>query len=335
MELRHPLVLLLIPLIIIIYLFINRKRKNNYIGGSKIANTNYIKESTYYKKKLRSYKIFLFLVKTMCFISIIISVILLSRPARIETRKINEYNRDIFICMDVSLSVNELNEELVDELKKLVKKLDGERIGISIFNTSSVTLVPLTDDYDYLNDTLDQLKTSFHALGSNGSKYYDENYLYNYSYLMSGTLEDNQTKGSSLIGDGLASCVFSFSNLDEKNRTRAIIFTTDNDLAGTPSLTLDEAATISKKKKIVVYGISPKVVTKKNEFKDAMLKTNGKYYNITDLKINNIVSDINKTSKTLLDTKKETKEYDIPAFPFIFLLSSIILLFIASRKVVK
>lgn len=335
MELRHPYILLLIPLIFIIYFLINRKRKNNYVGGSKIANTNYIKESAYFKKKLRSYKVFLFLVKTMCFISIIISVIMIARPARVETKKVNEYNRDIFICMDVSLSVNELNEQLVDELKKLIKKLDGERIGISIFNTSSVTLVPLTDDYDYLNDTLDQLQTSFNALGQNGRNYYDENYLYNYSYLMSGTLEDNQTKGSSLIGDGLASCIFSFSNLDEKDRSRAIIFTTDNDLQGTSSLTLDEAATISKKKNIVVYGISPKIVTKKEEFKKAMLKTNGKYYNYADLKINNIVSDINKMSKTLLDTKKETKKYDIPSLPFIFLLSSIILLFVVSRKVVK
>ena len=334
MELRHPLILLLIPLIIIAYIVINYKRKNNYFGGSKIANTGYIKSSPYYKKKIRAYKLFLFIAKTLCFASIIISIIMLARPARIETKKINEYNRDIFICMDVSLSVNDLNKELVDELKKLVKELDGERIGISIFNTSSVTIVPLTDDYEYLEDVLDQLKKSFNSLA--GNNYTSDDYLYNVYYLLSGTLEDNEEKGSSLIGDGLASCVFSFSNLDEKERTRIIIFTTDNDLAGTPTLTLDEAATISKKKKIVVYGISPKDITTKNkkEYKDAILKTNGKYYDFANLKIKTIVDDINKTSKTLLDTKKETKEFDIPEMPFIFLLSSVILLFIINRKVV-
>ena len=34
--------------------------------------------------------------------------------------KVNEYNRDIFLCMDVSFSVNDLNKEIVDALKDTV-----------------------------------------------------------------------------------------------------------------------------------------------------------------------------------------------------------------------
>ena len=36
--------------------------------------------------------------------------------------------------MDVSASVNELNEEIVKSLKEVVQGLKGERFGITIFN---------------------------------------------------------------------------------------------------------------------------------------------------------------------------------------------------------
>ena len=62
--------------------------------------------------------------------------------------------------------------------------------------------------------------------------------------------------GSSLIGDGLASCVFRFDRLDEE-RARSIVFATDNALAGEPLVTLSDAAQLAAERGIRVYAVAP------------------------------------------------------------------------------
>ena len=158
MELRYPYVIVFLIIISILIFFLSKKKVNKYITGSKIANTHYLKSSDYYKQKVKKYSIIKKMVLSLFFISFICCSILLSRLTKVQTIKTNQYNRDIYLCMDVSSSVDELNLELVETLKSTVNKLHGERFGISIFNTSSVTLVPLTDDYTYVIDTLNQIK---------------------------------------------------------------------------------------------------------------------------------------------------------------------------------
>lgn len=335
MELRYPLFILLIISITFIFIIFQKKKKINYTIGSKIANTNYIKNTDYYQKKLRKYNIIKKIITISCIIAILSSSILISRLATVESNNLNIYNRDIFLCMDVSTSVDELNLELVENLKNTLDSLKGERIGISIFNTSSVVLSPLTDDYNYIKNILNNIKKSLEIHSPNST--YDKNsddYLYLYYYIINGTNEGALMKGSSLIGDGLSSCAYSFSNLEEE-RTRIIIFSTDNDLAGKPLVTLDKAADIVKQKGIKVYGISPKEITdkNKNEFKNSVEKTGGKYYEHSLTNVSSIVNDIEKTSKTLLKDQIETKKIDIPQIPFIILLGSIIVIIILNKKV--
>lgn len=336
MELRYPIVILIILIVIICYFIFSKKEKGKYTSGSKIANTNYIKNTDYYKKKIKEYKLITKIIQLSCWVAIISSTVLIARLTKIETTNVNEYNRDIFLCMDVSSSVDELNVELVESLKNTVNSLHGERFGISIFNTSSVTLVPLTDDYDYVNDVLDEIKESIDANSAYSYDYTQDDYFYVKNYIVSGTLEGNETRGSSLIGDGLTSCVYSFSNLDEE-RTQIIIFSTDNDLAGTPLVTLDKAAQISKSKGIKVFGIGTKIMKTedRNEFKAAVETTQGKFYEHSNATVNNIVGDIEKTSKSLLKNQIETKEIDIPQIPFVILTFSVSILIIMNRKVIR
>ena len=335
MEIRYPFVIIIV-IITIACCFIFTKKKNiKYKNGSKIANTQYLKNTNYYKKKIKEYNISKKIIIILFCFAIICSTILTSRLAKIETSNINQYNRDIFLCMDVSTSVDDLNLELVQSLKSTINQLHGERFGISIFNTSSVILVPLTDDYDYIINVLDEIKKSIKLNNSNDyNKYFDEDYYYVRSYIYLGTTEENQTRGSSLIGDGLASCIYSFSNLNEE-RTRIIIFSTDNDLAGTPIVTLEKAAKISKSKNIKVFGIGTKTMKKsdKESFKKATEKTGGKFYEHSKSTVNNIVNDIETTSKSLLKNQIEVKELDIPQIPFILLLISIFGIIIYSKKV--
>lgn len=335
MELRYPFVIVILVLLVIASFFLFKNKKKNYTAGSKIANTHYVKNTSYFKKKLKEYKIMITLIQVACIIGIISSIVLISRLARVETTNMNEYNRDIFLCMDVSSSVDDLNLELVETLKDTVTSLKGERFGISIFNSSSVILVPLTDDYDYVASILDKIKTSIEVNNNISSiSSDDKDYFYYRNYVLSGTLEGNEQRGSSLIGDGLTSCVYSFSNLEEE-RTRIIIFTTDNDLAGTPLVTLDKAAQISKKNGIKVFGIGTKLMYSKDktEYENAVLATGGKFYLHSNSTVGDIVSDIESTSKSLLKDQVITKKIDMPQVPFLILVLSVFALILIGKKV--
>jgi len=337
MEIRYPVVLIFIPLVLFLVFFFTKKKKAIYKEGSKIANTDLIMKTDYFKKKIREYNI----IKNFVYVSfvaiIILLLLLISRPSKLDKKEINKYNRDIILCMDISASVDELNLELVDSLKDTVSKLHGERFGISIFNTSSVLLVPLTDDYDYITNTLDTIHKSLELNTSNNISDYNsvDGYFYLRDYIRSGTLEGNKERGSSLIGDGLASCVYSFSKKDSK-RTKLIIFSTDNELEGTPLVSINEAAKISKKENIKVFGIGTKIMKAeaRNELKDSVLLTGGKYYEHSSNTVNNIVRDIEKTSTSLLKSKTETKRYDIPEVPFILFLGFFALFIFYSKKVI-
>ena len=185
MEIMYPFIIYISIPIILILIFLKLKQKSIYKDGTKVANTQYIKNTSYYKSVLMKYKIFSHLVKIACLISVFLSLFLVSRPVKTEIYASPLFSRDIFLCMDVSTSVNELNGQLVKDLKKMVNSLKGERFGISIFNSSSVLLVPLTDDYDYVLNILNTLDESFKA--SNSYDYSMENF-YIRNYISSGTL---------------------------------------------------------------------------------------------------------------------------------------------------
>lgn len=329
MELVYPWVLIIgIPLLIITILW-NIKKQSKFKNGSKVANTKYIKNMPYYKKIMRKYKLLAAAIKVICVSTIILSLILFARPVSVDTIEPEKYNRDIFLCMDISTSVIELNKQIVQQFKKIVKELKGERIGITIFNRSAVIMVPLTDDYDYLLETLDKLEDGFESFGDGSSIGSLADYYYNYA----GTMEGPDESGSSLIGDGLASCVYAFSNLEE-NRARSIIFSTDNDLQGTPIYTLEEAAQVCKSKGVTVYGITTDFVYNEDDFEDAIELTGGKLYQSdSSSTMKDIVQNINNREKTLLKGTKKTIKTGIPQVPFIMLVTSILVLFILNKKV--
>lgn len=332
MELKYPLVIVVGIVIFIGFIFMRPKKTDTYKEGKKVANTKYVKELSYYKQLIRKYKIWSVLIKGFCMLAMIGSLVLLARPITIDTQTQEQYNRDIFLCMDVSSSVNELNEEIVKSLKEVVQGLKGERFGITIFNTSSVLLVPLTDDYDYVLETLDTLEKSFEV--NNSFDFSMDTYSLR-KYITSGTLLGASTRGSSIPGDGLASCVYNFPNLEEE-RTRVILFTTDNDLQGEPIFTLDEAAQISQDKHITVYGIAPHTIQDEDKegLKNAIEKTGGEYYTEDSAStVDSIIENIERKEKSLMQGAKETKEIDQPLIPFIIILVSVIILCILNKKV--
>ena len=324
MEIKYPILIFIFIGLFIVIFFISKRKKETKKNTIKIANTNIIKRTEYYKSILARYRIILYLLYGVLFLGIISTSFLSSRIVKRSVIKEEKHNRDIMLCLDVSQSTDELNAELVDKYLELVDELKGERIGISIFNATSYLLVPLTEDYDYVKESLTKMEKSLKCL----SNVFGCTSLEDYSFLIDGTQSD-LSRGSSLIGDGLASCIFSFPKLDEK-RTRSIVLVTDNEVYGTELINVVDASKIAKKKDITIYTISPIKTFKKNanSLEEATKITGGTSYLQTD-GVNKIVDEINKKETSLLEGKKQEVEYDHPEVPFVLLmLSTTVILFI-------
>jgi hypothetical protein len=226
---------------------------------------------------------------------------LTARPATVTSVQPELSNRDIVLCLDVSGSMVDYDKEVLGVFGDLAKEFTGERISLVVFNASAVTRFPLTSDYDYIAAQLDELTAEFDA---------DDNEFYR------GTLFGN---GSSLVGDGLASCAVRFDSPDAE-RSRSVILVTDNLVAGEPIFTLSEAGDLATERGVRVYGINPGDTDAKaymqdlaTEFKAVVEQTGGGYYALQDPDaIASIVSEITAQQAAAMDGEPELLLTDQP-----------------------
>lgn len=190
-----------------------------------------------------------------------------ARPGTEETIDPEKRNRDIMLCLDVSGSMFATDRAVLNNFAEIVKNFQGERIGLVLFNNQSVTAFPLTDDYQLVSEQLEGYADGF-------SYYSDSEYD-----PITGTANP-RIPASSLIGDGLASCVNGFDHADE-DRPRAIILGSDNEVHGSGVYTLGEAADLAKEKDIRVYALNPKATgTNHAQLSEAMERTGGRAWEL-------------------------------------------------------
>ena len=328
MAIKYHIVLyagLAIALFMLVFVFVKYKKTKEYAGGKKIAGLICQEDEAYFRKRKILYKTGLTATLICCVLVVVSAFLLMAKPYTSRRMQDEKYCRDIILCIDISTSVDYLNENLLDKLKKTVDELQGERFGIVIFNTSPVLLTPLTDDYEYVKDQLDLIAQCLKSrnevnLDDAFSSGYD--WIYYQAYISSGTLIGNEQRGSSLIGDGLAAAAIDFSDAD-KERTKVVIFSTDNDIQGTPVATLDEAADICVSNNVTVYGVGTKEMTPENKesMKNAVEKTGGKFYLEEESgSFGEIVSSIEKLSKNLVKVRMVDVETPELLYPFVLML---------------
>ncbi len=351
MYLNVVIIGLAVLVAVLMVLFILHKRqKSRYVSGIRAANTARIRNSKLYRSlNLRYVIVSVIMLVGLCG-SIVASLFLAARPYRTDDVVSGVKKRDIILCLDVSYSLYDLNCELTDYLKNVVAELEGDRFGINIFNTSSVTYVPLTDDYDYILDRLDALHDYFIMQKEYFEEYYTVYETYDeippekfdrykeledkLDYFEAGTLYDNYYRGSSLIGEGLGTALYSFPYLNNSERPRVIIMCTDNELNafGREVLNLSEASNYCKKNKVTVFGIFPSedkfyqpeeynYASCLNGFKNAVENTGGKFYIRTaSQSVAEIVQDIQRQEAMLVKVVMTRQTIDLPRIPFIIMI---------------
>jgi hypothetical protein len=250
-----------------------RSRARLRRDGIPVAHSERLTALPEYRRAIRRYRVLLACVLVAVVVTSGVGVLLASRVSGVEAQTPQSYKRDIVLCLDVSGSMTDVDAKIVDTFASLAKSLHGERIGLTVFDSSAVQVFPLTDDYGYIETELTAYRNSFRSQGASGLQYW------------TGT---DRGDGASLIGDGLASCTLSFDGDRSSTRPRSIILATDNYVNGSPIFTLQKAATLAEKQKVRVYGIDPvdysasggldSVAT---EMKQAVDGTGGGFYGLT------------------------------------------------------
>lgn len=225
--------------------------------------------------------------------------VIAARPMATHLIQPETANRDIVLCLDVSGSMSEVVTEVIGTFQQMLPDLKGERIGLTIFNSSPVQAFPLTDDYNFIERELSRMKQSF--------EFTDE-----YPEHFAGTLSG---AGASLIGDGLTSCVMGFDHEGEE-RSRTVILATDNELQGASIVTLDQAAAYGKKQKVRVYALNPADgVSKKEgeELSKAMAVTGGRSYALREsMTVPDIIAKVQQQEARFLKGSQQLVETDAP-----------------------
>lgn len=193
-----------------------------------------------------------------------------ARPGEEQTIDPEKRNRDIMLCLDVSGSMFATDREVLNTFAEITENFRGERIGLVLFNNQAVTAFPLTDDYELVAEQLQGYADGF---SYESDSRYDP---------ISGTANP-RIPASSLIGDGLASCVDTFDHADE-DRPRAIILGSDNDVHGSGVYTLGEAADLAKEKNIRTYALNPLASGRNHvQLSEAMERTGGRAWELDGL----------------------------------------------------
>lgn len=138
--------------------------------------------------------------------------------------------------------------------------------------------------------------------------------------------------------------LYSFPDIKtDGDRTRIIIFATDNNVAGTETVTLEEACALCKKYNVNLYAYCPSVemnvYTSKEKiasYKNAVEKNAGGKFYTGDLEkmTSNIVNEIKETKTSLLKSSKKTYVTDHPEILYIIIVTMFFIVIIL-EKIIK
>lgn len=346
MELMYPIVIILSLIVTFLIFFIKFNKKNKYTDGKKVANTKFIKQTDYFKTKVREYNFLRYAINITSCTCIVLTGLLISRLVTVQTRNDNKYNRDIFLGLDISTSQSEVNLVLIKKFKDIIPDIEGDRIGIVLFNTAPVIFCPLTDDYNYINDCLDDIINQIQICIKNDGYApvsYEKDGVEAPMIWYGGVSTNSAIRGSSLVGDGLAGTLFSFPDLKEnKDRTRIIIFATDNDVAGQEAVSLEDACELCNQYNIFLYAYCPTeemnlyTSTSKIESYKKAVENNGEgkfYSGDLDKMTSSIVDEIKETKTSLLNKREKAFVTDHPEVIFIAILFVIIIMIFLEKRI--
>lgn len=278
---------------------LRRSARRHVTSSAPIARAERLRPLPAFQRAVRRRTAALVGVLALGVVAAAVAGIVAARPMSSETIQPVNTNRDIMLCLDVSGSMSDVDVEVLAVFEELLNGFEGERIGLTIFNSSPVQVFPLTDDYDFIRTHLQSIRSSF-------------DYIEEIPEHWVGTLNGS---GASLIGDGLASCVMRFDHLDDE-RSRSVILATDNEVAGASIVTLEEAAGYAASVGVRVFALNP-VQGVNTDISDELVaaaeSTGGEAYGLRETTtVADIITDVQEQEATELRGQAQVVWTDTP-----------------------
>lgn len=299
----------------VVGVLLGRGRRSRAAAGARVARAERVRALPSVARAVRMRVVALAGVLALAAVALAASAVVAARPTAERIIQPETRNRDVMLCLDVSGSMTDVDAEVLELFSSLAEGFQGERIGLTIFNSSPVQVFPLTDDYAFVREHLDSVRQSF-------------DYVEDIPEFWVGTLNG---AGASLVGDGLAACVLGFDNPDQE-RSRSIILATDNEVNGAETVTLDEAGAYAASLDVRVYAIDP--VTEGSATGAALQAmaeaTGGDYYGLHDTTtIDGIVDEVEAQDAAVLRGQPRIVKVDAPgAWPVVIAVAALALVLV-------
>lgn len=311
MVFRVPLILLLIPIVIGLYWWFNRRQQSPSFRFSSVSLAG--QAGPTWKTR------FAFIPTLLRLCSIVLFIVALARPQSVlEESRITTEGIDIMLAVDCSgsmaaedFTINGQRTNRLDVIKNAVSEFiagrHSDKIGFVAFSAKAYTVCPLTTDYDWLNTNLSRVRL--------------------------GMIQDGTA-----IGSAIATSVGRLKGSEAKSKV--LILLTDG-ISNAGSVDPMSAARVAQAAGIKIYtigagtkGFAPYPVQDffgrtiyqnvKIDIDEEVLKkisgiTNGKYFRATDTdSLKKIYKEINELEKTKIEETgyREYKEL------FVYVLSA-------------
>ena len=278
-----------------------------------VANTGYLRGLPKYQALVRRTRASLAMAFVCFLIAVIATSVSAGAPADRYVKHDKSASRDIVLCLDSSGSMLPYDSKIGGASRQIISHFEGERISLQLWDAYSMTMFPLTDDYDMATDVLQDMSDTIDTgLIQVGGKISGTRELFEY---LEPVLDENQ-EVSSLVGDGLASCIMGFDHND-KQRSRTILLATDNEVYGSGVYDLSEAIEFAKKQGVTVTALYPGSDTnlgyQAQQLRDEVRKTGGDFYDASSPSaVDSVVRQIEAEQKEELDSAGKMIETDRP-----------------------
>ena len=290
-------------------------RRAGVRSGKKgwVANTGYLRGLPKYQALVRRTRASLAIAFVCFLIAVIATSVSAGAPVDRYVKHDKSASRDIVLCLDSSGSMLPYDSKIGGAFRQIISHFEGERISLQLWDAYSMTMVPLTDDYDRATDVLQDMSDTIDTgLIQVGGKISGTRELFEY---LEPVLDEKQ-EVSSLVGDGLASCVMGFDHND-KQRSRTILLATDNEVYGSGVYDLSEAIEFAKSQGVTVTALYPgsdiSLSSEALQLRDEVRKTGGDFYDASSpSSVDSVVRQIEAEQKEELDSAGKMIETDRP-----------------------
>ena len=290
-------------------------RRAGVRSGKKgwVANTGYLRGLPKYQALVRRTRASLAIAFVCFLIAVIATSVSAGAPVDRYVKHDKSASRDIVLCLDSSGSMLPYDSKIGGAFRQIISHFEGERISLQLWDAYSMTMFPLTDDYDMATDVLQDMSDTIDTgLIQIGGKISGTRELFEY---LEPVLDENQ-EVSSLVGDGLSSCIMGFDHND-KQRSRTILLATDNEVYGDGVYDLSEAIEFAKKQGVTVTALYPGSDTnlgyQAQQLRDEVRKTGGDFYDASSPSaVDSVVRQIEAEQKEELDSAGKMIETDRP-----------------------